>query len=196
MIDLTPVYNQWQQWGSTFHAPNPIQFLSQNTVPMIFTLIIGSLVAACIAFISYDATNSISKTIASFLLILTAAITTTVLCLISTSTVSDAPRPNETVLEYVGKESGVKDLSCKYEKIAAGTRRTKSAEALALDTPSNKGYKFKKIPDGYYNCTVTITNTNTKDLNKGASVDTILNVRGDNATLTMTSNGEILKAGK
>lgn len=100
---------------------------------------------------------------------------------------SSEPRPSETLLEYISRESGVKDLSCSKDSSESTT------EENAMAVPPDYGYQFVKIPDGYYNCKATITNTTSKDVDPGASVDVILNVRGDTATLTRTSNGEILK---
>ena len=106
---------------------------------------------------------------------------------------SSETRPSETVLEYISRESGVKDLSCSYDVHQKKDSSESTTEENAMAVPPDYGYQFVKIPDGYYNCKATITNTTSKDVDPGASVDVILNVRGDTATLTRTSNGEILK---
>lgn len=106
---------------------------------------------------------------------------------------SSEPRPSETVLEYISRESGVKDLSCSYDVHQKKDSSESTTEENAMAVPPDYVYQFVKIPDGYYNCKATIANTTSKDVDPGASVDVILNVRGDTATLTRTSNGEILK---
>lgn len=210
-MDLSPIYNQWEHWSSTFHTPNIGQLwdaVRQNvrlcTVSLfVLILFILSMVLVVEWLSSLPSESRIRRNQLAKITIVAATVIVWVvgylgLMLISPcNRTSSEPRPSETVLEYISRESGVKDLSCSYDRYQKTSKGKDSSELTteekAMAVPPDYGYQFVKIPDGYYNCKATITNTTSKDVDPGASVDVILNVRGDTATLTRTSNGEILK---
>lgn len=205
-MDLSPIYNQWEHWSSTFHTPNIGQLwnaVRQNaglcTVSLfVLVLFILSMVLVVVWSSSLPSESRIRGNQLAAATVIVWVVGYLGLMLISPcNRTSSEPRPSETVLEYISRESGVKDLSCSYDRYQKTSKGKDSSELTteekAMAVPPDYGYQFVKIPDGYYNCKATITNTTSKDVDPGASVDVILNVRGDTATLTRTSNGEILK---
>lgn len=210
-MDLSPIYNQWEHWSSTFHTPNIGQLwdaVRQNTGLCTVSLFVLVLFILCMILVvvwlsslpseSRIRRNQLAKITSVAATVIVWVVGYLGLMLISPGNrTSSEPRPSETVLEYISRESGVKDLSCSYDRYQKTSKGEDSSESTteekAMAVPPDYGYQFVKIPDGYYNCKATITNTTSKDVDPGASVDVILNVRGDTATLTRTSNGEILK---
>ena len=206
-MDLSPIYNQWEHWSSTFHTPNIGQLwdaVRQNARLCTGSLFVLIIFILCMVFVvvwlsSLPSESRIRRNQLAKITIVAATVIVWVggylgLMLIDPcNRTSSEPRPSETVLEYISRESGVKDLSCSYDVHQKKDSSESTTEENAMAVPPDYGYQFVKIPDGYYNCKATITNTTSKDVDPGASVDVILNVRGDTATLTRTSNGEILK---
>lgn len=206
-MDLSPIYNQWEHWSSTFHTPNIGQLwdaVRQNAGLCTVSLFVLIIYILCMILVVgwLSSLPSESRIRRNQLAKITIVAATAIVCvgeylglmlICPCNRTSSEPRPSETVLEYISKESGVKDLSCSYDVHQKKDSSESTTEENAMAVPPDYGYQFVKIPDGYYNCKATITNTTSKDVDPGASVDVILNVRGDTATLTRTSNGEILK---
>lgn len=210
-MDLSPIYNQWEHWSSTFHTPNIGQLWDiyrQSawlcTVSFFFLLLFILFMISVVGLLS--SLSSESRIGRNQLAKITIVVATVIVWVVGylglmficpCNRTSSEPRPSETVLEYISRESGVKDLSCSYDRYQKTSKGEDSSEPTteekAMGVPPDYGYQFVKIPDGYYNCKATITNTTSKDVDPGASADVILNVRGNTATLTRTSNGEILK---
>lgn len=87
---------------------------------------------------------------------------------------TSTPQPTQTIANYVEQQTGVSHLTCKRLP-STPLRRPASVSKSLLDLT------------GYYPCTATLTN--------GAAVDAMLNIHGNQFSLTQTSNSKLLTKG-
>lgn len=196
MVSLEPYLDQYRQWVDTMHTPHggelfPAWWQAKliNVAHIVLALLAMTALLAAVWFMEQGLMSAISACRGQssssdyyssseyygwcFLkagISVCAAITLFFAGVPKWHT--STPQPTQTVANYVEQQAGVSHMACK--------RLPKTP----IDT-----YDPKNLLDltGYYPCTVT--------LQDGAAVNATLNIRGNQFSLTQTSNGKLLTKG-